>query len=482
MSITQVLPRLGWSLFLIGLLAVSFVATDSPLSATFLAFAVLAVIVAWRFPYATFNLSLAASLLIGILISIPAGEIRFGERAFGGSIDIGLGELVAAAVVAAWAIRLLTLWRGRRDHNWKPWLPLAGAFGGLVLAHVLSVFSLANPDPLLVLKYSLRPVLLVYIVSVALPVNYLRSRRRLREALLVITLLGVFFAFDGLRSLFVVENGVSFLYRARPLPILGLSPIGENHNVLAELMLFTGPVALAYGLLTKVREEKLLAYLAAGIMTAVALLTFARSAWIALGVEILLVALTIGREWFKERKKYVMLAAACFIPLALYMAVFSASSGVQSSTDARAMLTGIAWRLYVDNPVVGVGAGMFVSQVARTRAYTVEFGAPMDSHGVLQKLAAETGSLGLIAFVFLLGVLAFRLWQSARRMRLDQAEGRAFVFLTAAVIGAFTYQLFNTTYWTPKLWLPVGLALAATRVLEEKNTRDPDFLAPTYET
>lgn len=482
MLVTQILPRLGWSLFLIGLLVVSFIATGSPFGTTFAVLAIIAVLLASRFPYVAFNLSLASSVLLGILVSIPAGDLRFGERAFGGSIDIGLGELIAATVLAAWAIRMLLLWRGRRDHNWKPWLPLFGAFAALVLAHILSLLSVANPDPLLVLKYSLRPILLVYIISVALPVNFIRSQRRLRDALLVIAAVGTFFALDGLRSLFVFEQGDAFLYRARPLPILGVSPIGENHNVLAELLLFTGPVALAYGLLAKAREDRLIAFVAAGFMTLVALLTFARSAWIALGVEVLLVSIIIGRGWIKERIKYVWLATVCFIPFVLYMGIFSASSGVQSSTDARAMLSGIAWQLYLENPVVGVGAGSFVTHIARTRAYTIEFGAPMDSHGVLQKLIAETGTLGLLAFLFLVYVLARRLWQAARGMNLEKSEGKAFVFLCVAVAGAFTYQLFNTTYWTSKLWLPVGLALAATRVLEGKTNRDPDFLAPKYET
>jgi hypothetical protein len=63
-------------------------------------------------------------------------------------------------------------------------------------------------------------------------------------------------------------------------------------------------------------------------------------------------------------------------------------------------------------------------------------------------------------------------------MRQETAEGEAYIFLVAGVLGALVYQFFDTTYWTPRLWLPVGLALAAGRLfLKSHAEQDPNFLA-----
>jgi hypothetical protein len=53
-------------------------------------------------------------------------------------------------------------------------------------------------------------------------------------------------------------------------------------------------------------------------------------------------------------------------------------------------------------------------------------------------------------------------------IRVEQAR-RIYHLLVAAALGAFVYQLFNTDYWTGKLWLPIGLMLAAGYVLGQEN-------------
>lgn len=475
----SMLPRIGWGLFLLVVLGAALVASGAPTGTSFLLASLVAILIAWRYPYASFYLAMATAPLLGILVSFSTGKFQFGERAFGGSIDVTINELTAAVVLTAWALRVLFYWRGRRDWNWKPWLPLAGAYGLLVLAHLASMLSPAAPDPLLVLKYSLRPVLSVYLMSVVLPANFIKSRRRLMATLLTLGAVGLFFAFDGFRSLFSFSNGDAFLYRARPLPILGVSPIGENHNVLAELLLFTAPIALAYAALTRSKRDQVYALSAAAFMGAITLLTFARSAWIAMGGEMIFLLATVWRDqWRAHASKFILLLLA-LIPLGAYMVVFSASPGVRSSTDARAMLAGIALDLFESSPLVGVGAGTFTDHVARTEAFSLDFGAAIDSHGVLQKIGAETGLFGLAAFFLLLGALVFTMRDTWRRLRHARLESTAYFYLIAAVLGAFIYQVFNTTYWTPKLWLPVGIVLAAGRVfvLNKKESRDPDFLS-----
>lgn len=470
----SVWPRIGWGLFLCVLVGACCIALGIGVSVWSALVAVIVLLIAWRAPYTVFYLAVFCAPFIGWLVSLSTGTVRIGERVFGGSIDVPVSDLVALVALAAWAFRLLFIWRKRKQKEWKPWIPLGISFGLLFLVHVFSVFSAAQPNPLLVVKYALRPVLFSYITWVLLPANFLRSRRRLMATLGTLLASGLIFAVDGLRSLFVFDGA---LHRARPLPIFGISPIGINHNVLAEWLVFVAPLALCLAELVEDKVMKKVLQGASLFITFIALLTFARSAWIAIILQVICLIYLNYRQVVQKHLRALIPYLLLVSPLAIYMFLFSSRTEVQGSTDARAMLSGIAWNLFKDNPLLGVGAGTFVDRVAATWLFSYEFGAALDSHGILQKVAAETGLLGLTALAVVAFVLVRWLWRVWQAFKLDSLERRAYACLLVALLGASVYQIFNTTYWSAKLWLPVGLALAGGRILlTRERTRDPDFL------
>jgi O-antigen ligase len=188
--------------------------------------------------------------------------------------------------------------------------------------------------------------------------------------------------------------------------------------------------------------------------------------------------MTLWSTQLKRAKQFIVEGLLLFSPLAIYMIFSSSSAETQGSTDARAMLAGIAIELFRESPIIGVGAGTFVNHVAGTWAFIYEYGSPLDSHGYLQKLAAETGLLGLLAFTAVIITIGWYLWSTWKELKQGSDVDRTiFAYLCSGVIGAFIYQIFNTTYWTPKLWLPVGIALAASRMLViRRREQDPSFL------
>ncbi len=467
-------PRIGWGLFLCVLVGASFVALGFGLSVWTALIAIIILLITWRAPYAVFYTAIFVAPFIGWVVSLSTGTVEIGERVFGGSIDVPMADLIALIALAAWAFRLLFVWHKRKQNDWKPWLPLGVSFGLLVAAHLLSVFSLAEPNPLVVIKYSLRPVLFSYMAWVLLPANFLRSRRRFLTTLGIIISSGFIFALDGLRSLFVFDDA---LHRARPLPIFGISPIGTNHNVLAEWLVFVAPIALCAAQLIEDKRARRIMYGIAGFITLIALLTFARSAWITLVIQVACLIYFNYRRELKRHLRSLITAVVLVSPLAVYMVAFSSRTEIQGSTDARKMLAGIAWSLFTNNPLVGAGAGTFVERVGATWIFAYEFGAPLDSHGILQKLIAETGLVGLAAFGILLVVLGRWCWRMWNAFKVDSVERRAFACLVVATVGAFSYQIFNTTYWSAKLWLPVGILFAGARILlSRERAQDPDFL------
>lgn len=473
-------PRIGWGLFLLFFLVGMGVAAGAPVAITFGLASAVTALIAWRFPFPVFNVWLALSMLLGILVGIYTGEVRIGERVFSAYVELAVGEVIALGLLAAWALRILLLWRGRRDRNWEPWLPLAIPFVLLISAHLLSGFSEGDPAWGEVFKFVGRYLVFVYLTSIALVVNFVRSKKRLRDALLILFLVGIAFALDGLRSMISFDGGFS-LNRAMPGPILEVNPLGGNQHALAEVELIAIACGLALAALLKDGPNRRYIYAACAFMSAIVILTFSRTAWIVVPIQIAILFATIWRGAWKTYRRELVAILLLVIPLAGIQLVYSLSSGAQSSIDSRAALTEIAVELFRGSPIIGVGAGTFVDRVAHTYAFTLEFGPAFDAHGLIWKVMAETGTIGLIALAIIFLALAREVNFVLHRLTPGKPETIAYIYLLVGVIGMLAYELTSTTYWTPRLWLPIGLLLAAGRIfLEREAGRDPDFLRGSH--
>lgn len=470
---------LTWGLVFVLALSAVFIAAGVPTGPLFLIGVVAALIFTFRYTYIVFYVAVALTPFLGVMVSLPTGALQIGRRAFGGAIDTSLAEAVLFAVLAAWALKLVLLWRGRRDVNWRPKLPLIGSYAFLFLAHVASAFSPLEPDRVLAMKYALRPVLFDFLAFIALPVNLIRSRRRFIITLSVFAGVGFFAALNGFVSVFFPTDSSALVGRAHPFPMFGIHALGENHNELADLLVVIVPFTLALAELARNPRMRRLLFFAAGFEFVIGLLTFTRTAWIVFAAEGLVLGATVWRAQVKKHLAKLALAAVILLPLAVAMAAYSVSMTAQSSNSTRLALTEIALELFRSSPWIGAGAGTFVDRVGSTRVFLLEYGDPLDSHGFLQKLAAETGVLGLAAFGIVLVHLGSIVLRGVRRFRIPSASA-AWILLAVGCGGEILYQLFNTDYWTGKMWLPIGLLLAAWNVLEPPPTGAKNgFSGPT---
>lgn len=422
------------------------------------------------------------SFLLGIQMIVSTGYYRIGERTIGTTLEISLGETIALGLLVAWALRMLLLWRGRRDRHWEPWLPLAVPFAGLIFAHLLGIFGPGQPSPGGVLHYVARYQLFVYVSCIAMVVNFVRSKKRLRQVLTAMMILGVVFAFDGLRNMVVFDSGGMVLRQAQPATILGVNPLAGNQHSLAEALIVALGCALAYAaLVSSNAKRRKPALWAAGFMLIVSVLTFSRTAWIVLALEALVLGATVFREDVKQYRRELTYAVYALVPLGIIMLLYSLTRGALGSLDARAALTEIAWSLFQGSPWVGVGAGTFAQRITGTYAFVADFGTPLDSHGIIQKIGAEAGIAGLAALTWLI-VSTTQLVRGAwKKIPSGRSEHVAYTVLVVTAGASFLYQLTSTSYWTPRVWIPVGLMLAAGRIFrKEESSRDPDFLRTSH--
>lgn len=463
------LATLSWGLFLLLALSAFFVAMGFPAEPLLMIGCTLVLLFTFRYIYFSLYLGMALVPFLGIIVSAPTGNLAFGQRAFGGVIDISLAEVILFFVLLSWGLRLLFLWWQRRDQNWRPRLPLIESMAMLFAAHAASIFSPLQPDPLPTLKYAFRPVLFDYLAFVALPVNLIRSRRRLVAALGVISMVGLLAALNGFLSMFFPSSG-GLIGRAYPLSIFGINVLGENWNELADVLIFTAPFTLAFAELLKNWRTRRFWRLAAAFQFLIGLLTFTRTFWIVFALQTIFLVTFIWREAIKKYLATILVCMVLFMPVGAIMAAYVGSETVQGSNSTRLMLSEIAYNLFNTSPWLGAGAGTFLNVVGSTQAFLVEYGTPLDSHGFIQKIAAETGLFGLFALTALILQFAWIVKKGITHLQ-GSSFRDAYILIVAAAGGALAYQLFNTDYWTGKLWLPIGIALAALRAFQEPPAR-----------
>jgi colanic acid/amylovoran biosynthesis glycosyltransferase len=258
-------------------------------------------------------------------------------------------------------------------------------------------------------------------------------------------------------------------------------PLGDP-NYFAQILLILVPIALAlaWGEGTWAGERgrrRVLAVAAAGLLVAGTVLTYSRGAALALVLVLGLAVLVRG-----VRPRHVAAGLAVVVILWLFTPAGFARRlttlremlpGAEevlrpdSSFAKRRLVTGAAWRMFLDRPVFGVGAGNYSDEFFRyarrvgsdARLYE-EPGEVNYPHNLYLEVAAESGAVGLAAFGALL-VAAFASLFTARRRLLAAGDPRTAALAEGvglALVGLLVTGLFLHGEFPRYLYLLLGLA------------------------
>ncbi|HEX2165577.1 MAG TPA: O-antigen ligase family protein, partial [Thermoanaerobaculia bacterium] len=260
-------------------------------------------------------------------------------------------------------------------------------------------------------------------------------------------------------------------------------PLGDP-NYFAQILLVLVPLALALawgeGSWTGRRgRRRALALLAAGLLVAGTVLTYSRGAALALAVVIGVAVVLHG-----VRPRHVAAAVAA----ALLLAVLAPEGFARrlttlaeivpggeevlepdSSFAKRRLVTAAAWRMFLDRPEVGVGAGNYAHHFTRyadrvgsdARLYE-EPGARNFPHNLYLEVAAETGVLGLAAWGGVLLAAFVTLLAARRRLRAagDLRTAALADGVAAGLVGYLVTWLFLHGEFPRYPYLLLGLATA----------------------
>jgi len=375
-------------------------------------------------------------------------------------INVPYVDLLAMILFLAWGLKTLYLYfeKGQKiSLKMLPAWPLALLF---IASAFISLINVDREQFLASLKYVFRPIIFFYLMYVVLPYNIIDNLAKFYKTLKAMFILGIGVALMGVWSL--IFPPIEGVRQAVPIAILGIYPLGTNHNLLAEVFVALIPLILILFWQEKDVFIKNIYLLGALLMVGINLLTLSRAGWLTLGLEILIFLAFSLEYWAKIKGAvqsyafYILLVV--LIPIVYLMYNLSTSFIALSSNLNRLKLMEIAWDLFKQHPFIGSGAGVFYNVVSNIKWYTIEYGSALESHGIIFKLLAEMGSFGIITFSLLVGYIIYKLYKHYKASVNTSLE-----FITSgcliAVIGAIFFQIFGTNYYIANLWFPIGMAL-----------------------
>lgn len=315
-------------------------------------------------------------------------------------------------------------------------------------------------------KYWYRFLLFNGLAFLVLPTWLVEKKETISRVLWIWWFVGIAVALFGLSSLVVVN--FTGWWRVTPYAIGGFAPLGNNHNLIAEVLVTIVPIGWYLMMLAISAKQKKWLAIGTGLMVVTALLTLSRAAWLSLALETVMLGYFYQNKvkmfWKNWRRQVGVGMVVVLLILGGYMMVFLDSNVSQSSTTAR--LESLEMVLFYGqrSPIVGYGPGNYVRMAGDVKELVQEYGDPLDAHGWIQKMIIEVGLVGLVFWIIFLASIVWQLWRWQTSSRGDTVL-LAQAMLIMAVAGIF-FQLFNTSYLISVMWLPLGIALAAAKTNE----------------
>jgi len=330
-----------------------------------------------------------AALLALIVVDLATGRFRW--------VPVSFEKAAGALVAAALASGLASAWR------W-PSTGLAGLFGLMLLVTIYPAARLLRGRPRVVRWWA-----------------------------------GVWVAGGAVAAAWGIARAVVFWPNGASTPALGENALGTS---------LIAVIALVLGGWTVWNAPRARGVLAAVLIASVAALelTWSRAAW---GAAALAAAITIA---LAPRQKAALIALSV---ISVVVATWTVGAGRQilerhlgtltlEANYDRVAIWKAAVRMWRDHPVLGTGYGSFATVWPDYEPDPALYGKPT-AHNLVLNFAAETGTVGLAAFVALVGSGLRGLWNRVRGSRGDPASDGLWAGLFAAAVGVLAQQIFDGT-------------------------------------
>lgn len=368
--------------------------------------------------------AVATVLTTQAYVDLELSADLWGWQANAPVVDIA-GLFLLVVVGAAWRGGMLgpLQWRPPAPAAWLALIAVAvaglpGALFPLVSAHAIArraVFAW-----------------LVYGVALSLAAATLLSAARLRALVLFGAALTA--AVSVGTSVLRIVGGDALWYQ----PLAHLTP---NHKTLAVSLAGWLPLVFAWARSTGAGRTAARAVALAAV--AAIALSLSKTAMLA-------AAFAVGWHWpsrrpLATRLHLVVPALVGGALLAYYSPLLIDSKVMLDAARSRHSLNERAWMLFTADPLLGAGLGAnTLVELVTFPHYRVN---GVDAHGVIQKIASETGLLGLLAWSAFTATVGRRLWRLQGRSLWHHAALGTFFGLHLQLL--VSTETFAPTHWAP---------------------------------
>lgn len=349
-------------------------------------------------------------------------------------------------------------------------VPLRWGAAFLLWALITALFAISPETAQAALIERLKALVICLVVM-----NALRTPQQLRFYILLILFAYMLYPARGTLKNFLAGETVQG--RAH------WNKIYANPNDLAAITLLMLGLTLAVATVkSQSRRVRLAAAACVPVMLLIILLTQSRGVFIGLvvGFAPTLLAKIRARPSVVAPVLIVLCGVAALVPGASWhrLAGISKLTSLETireadkvgSAEERLQITKVAWQIFTDHPVLGVGIGCYNEANAR---YAPQLGL-RDAHNTYLSLAAEVGLPGLLLWLGLVGSVLAELRRRRRSVEADDQTLQV-LWIERAVIGFLVAGFFGTYSGLTPLYLLLGILWAACQVLGRSGS---DSAAP----
>jgi len=238
-------------------------------------------------------------------------------------------------------------------------------------------------------------------------------------------------------------------------------------SLLVALSLILAPIAVG----VRTWRRRLLA--TAGLATVALALTYVRSAWLGLGVAVVVLA-GLTRRW----ALLLLLGAATVIALvasaSLQTRLLSIADRTDPSATERMYFWGAGWRMIRDAPLLGLGPGGVKRHYPEYRDPAARRPGTGHLHNNVMQIAAERGLFGLAAWLAIWAAFFARAGRIYMALPQVRADDRALVAgSVAAVAGFLVAGLFEYNFGDSEVIGLVWVVMAFPFVVESGTPEAP---------
>jgi len=274
----------------------------------------------------------------------------------------------------------------------------------------------------------------------------------------------------GVDVIFQLITGVDFI---RQYSLCGgriTGPFNNQNNLAAWLMIIVPLFScfLYFGSKNLSKKTKYLLFFLDMILIVFLVLTCTRGAWIAIILSLILTGII-----FKSKKLIIItiLAAALLLSFTTKSVKERAVSivPVSGAPNIRVTLWQEAILIIKDFPVLGCGLNTYSITAPK---YKIAEGGGIYPHNSYLQMAAETGLLGLGAFLWIMITVFKTSWDNLKKIN-DKFYNALLIGLLAGLFAFLAHSFVDTNLYSLQfrflLWFVIGLIVALQRIAIEKT-------------